>query len=52
MFGMLIGVRICGAPIRKGLIYGGRIKGVLRYLSAVCCLAIMSAQSIEFISMK
>ena len=49
MFGMLIRLRICGAHIRGGLIYGGRINGVLRYLSAVCYLVITTGQSIEFI---
>ena len=49
IFGMLIRLHICGAYIRERLIYRGHINGVLRYLSAVSSLAIITGQSIEFI---
>ena len=49
IFGMLIRLHFCGAYIREGLRYRGRINGVLRYLSAVSSLAIITGQSIEFI---
>ena len=49
MFGMIIRLRICEVHIRGGLIYGGRINGILWYLSTVCSLEIITGQSIEFI---
>ena len=43
IFEVLIRLHICGVHIRGGLIYGGRINWVLRYLSAVSSLAIITA---------